>query len=1106
MAYMQVFVLYIAHLLLLQAYFAKAASFQVGKVNISDLTQNSHGCQSVSFTETFQGRGSVKVIATVSHGNEHTKIHDPATLWVKSITTSGFDVCVRETGRGSSGASVVSWLAFQGSHQGTYSGIEQFDDFTSRTQCKKISLSGAISGNPQVFATVQHQYSDRAFDAMNIWVEEISNGGFVVCLRELMTFDGVHSGLQVHWLAYDDLPASWNFTERGKLHFSGLGTPPKETNRAFCQDLRFKNPFYVPPIVLASASHDNITNALRDKSDGLYSNALNAWVEEITHSWLKVCVKDSQGLSNSHNPITVNYVVVGDLDPCINVTCEYHAICKAFSAFDARCLCDDNCPSYEEPVCSSNSTTFKNKCLFYLDVCNRRSNHTLYHPGSCTGFPVKTGRVALTRQVQWAETACETVKFPPISFYPDKEVYVQITTNHWNNSMNNYVHEATVSWVQLVNHEGFQVCVTCAGRNDRATQEFATVDWMAYQGAPDGGVSGKTRMPEWWTGTKCEKVEFPQAKFSTAPTILVTANHVSISNKHDAASLWVENATSSFFFICLRELQNYDGLHEDIFVTWMAFGKIHRPLFTESKNVYFPNDGSVSTNYNGAFCEDLQFKKNYSSQPIVMIAVRHNSSGDNLLSKYISLTAWIEYIRASECRICLKELFADRHDPAVVSYMILGEICRPDWSYFGGICYSTSTVCETWTGAQRTCYSHQANLVRIRNQEENVYVQHRLNGAKGWIGLTDLRTEGTFEWADNQPVNFTYWAKNQPNNFRNEDCVHTLGVRHGFMWNDVDCNSCHNYTCSEDLDECSGDNNDCHANAVCTNLFGSYWCECSAGYTGDGRNCTDIDECSSSHLCDSKATCQNSGGSYVCICDSGYTGNGRICRDLDECTFNLHDCNASAICMNTVGSFSCQCNASAHYYGNGRTCYPHRGLDDSRILSGDTSKISQLNNWLLPHLRNSLKSYWALCWRANVHGWSSRTFHGNCDGKGPTVTIIKVGSYIFGGYTDKSWRWSAGYISSSKAFIYSLRNYYGYGYFKRDVTSSSYAIYSYYNYGPTFGSGHDISIRGNSGWYYRNSYSQCSSYRGRYCSMNVFTGSRNFRPSNVEVYYEAFST
>ena len=85
---------------------------------------------------------------------------------------------------------------------------------------------------------------------------------------------------------------------------------------------------------------------------------------------------------------SADFVVVfrpKDIDPCTNVTCDYHAICKAFSAFDARCVCDDNCPSYEEPVCSSNSTTFKNKCFCLLDICRRKSNHTLYHPGSCTG-------------------------------------------------------------------------------------------------------------------------------------------------------------------------------------------------------------------------------------------------------------------------------------------------------------------------------------------------------------------------------------------------------------------------------------------------------------------------------------------------------------------------------------------------------------------------------------------------------------------------------------------------------------------------------------------------------------------------------------------------
>jgi len=51
--------------------------------------------------------------------------------------------------------------------------------------------------------------------------------------------------------------------------------------------------------------------------------------------------------------------------------------------------------------------------------------------------------------------------------------------------------------------------VTIAGRNDRQTREFATVDWMAYQGAPNGGVAGNTRIPQWWTGTKCEEITLP---------------------------------------------------------------------------------------------------------------------------------------------------------------------------------------------------------------------------------------------------------------------------------------------------------------------------------------------------------------------------------------------------------------------------------------------------------------------------------------------------------------------------------------------------------------------------------------------------------------------
>ena len=80
------------------------------------------------------------MFASLNHGNTYVKIHDPAALWVKSVSTTGFQVCAREAGSGSGGTSVINWLAFQGSHQGIQSGIVDFDEWTTRTQCKRVSI------------------------------------------------------------------------------------------------------------------------------------------------------------------------------------------------------------------------------------------------------------------------------------------------------------------------------------------------------------------------------------------------------------------------------------------------------------------------------------------------------------------------------------------------------------------------------------------------------------------------------------------------------------------------------------------------------------------------------------------------------------------------------------------------------------------------------------------------------------------------------------------------------------------------------------------------------------------------------------------------------
>ena len=101
---------------------------------------------------------------------------------------------------------------------------------------------------------------------------------------------------------------------------------------------------------------------------------------------------------------------------------------------------------------------------------------------------------------------------------------------------------------------------------------------------------------------------------------------------------------------------------------------------------------------------------------------------------------------------------------------------------------------------------------------------------------------------------------------------------------------------------------------------------------------------------------------------------------------------------------------------------------------------------------------------------------------------------------------SAGYQYSTNTFLYSLKNYGGYGYFKKDITHDFHtATYSYYSYFPTFGH-HDIYIADNAA-YNTNSYiSVCQAYRGSYCDNSLWVGtSYNFCPDELEVYYEVLA-
>ena len=56
----------------------------------------------------------------------------------------------------------------------------------------------------------------------------------------------------------------------------------------------------------------------------------------------------------------------------------------------------------------------------------------------------------------------------------------------------------------------------------------------------------------------------------------MTSEHLRTGKEYDAALIWTEDVTKDSFKVCLRELQNFDGKHEDINVVCDQISKQFR--------------------------------------------------------------------------------------------------------------------------------------------------------------------------------------------------------------------------------------------------------------------------------------------------------------------------------------------------------------------------------------------------------------------------------------------------------------------------------------------------------------------------------------------------
>lgn len=79
---------------------------------------------------------------------------------------------------------------------------------------------------------------------------------------------------------------------------------------------------------------------------------------------------------------------------------------------------------------------------------------------------------------------------------------------------------------------------------------------------------------------------------------------------------------------------------------------------------------------------------------------------------------------------------------------------------------------------------------------------------------------------------------------------------------------------------CGGCDVSCAADATCEGGK----CACADGYAGDGRTCSDIDECATANDCSPNGACLNTPGGYVCTCRDDQSGDGKTCTGLELVT------------------------------------------------------------------------------------------------------------------------------------------------------------------------------------------------------------------------------
>uniref|UniRef100_A0A8C5N8Y8 Thrombospondin-4-B-like n=1 Tax=Gouania willdenowi TaxID=441366 RepID=A0A8C5N8Y8_GOUWI len=161
----------------------------------------------------------------------------------------------------------------------------------------------------------------------------------------------------------------------------------------------------------------------------------------------------------------------------------------------------------------------------------------------------------------------------------------------------------------------------------------------------------------------------------------------------------------------------------------------------------------------------------------------------------------------------------------------------------------------------------------------------------------------------------------------------------------------------------------CFREGMCIETLDGVECgPCPDGYTGDGFNCDDVDECQF-NPCFPGVKCVNTAPGFRCeACPLGYSGlpiegvgvlfaqtNKQVCDDVDECKGpNNGGCAENSICHNSAGSYHCGSCKTGFTGDQVKGCKPAISCGNSLTNPCDVNALCNLErdgtitlwNWL----------------------------------------------------------------------------------------------------------------------------------------------------------------